>query len=69
MIRGKLSQGSELIRSIGHSGNVLEIEYMDGTVFQYSPVPFTVFKKVVRSKSPGATWLKIRDDFKFNKIP
>jgi hypothetical protein len=67
MTRGTLKY--DLIKSIGHADSVLEIEYTDGTVFQYSAVPFAVFKKVVRSKSPGATWLNLRDDFRFKRVP
>jgi KTSC domain len=68
MRRGVLSQGSTLIESIGHEGTTLEIKYMDGKIFQYFKVPFSVFKQIVRSKHPGKTWLAVRDKYKFEEV-
>jgi hypothetical protein len=65
MRRGALK--SDLIKTIGHSGDVLEIEYTDGTIFQYV-APLSVFRKIVQAKSPGATWLKIRPQYKFKQL-
>jgi KTSC domain len=68
MRRGILSQGSDLIRSIGHDASTLEVEYTDGTIFQHFGVPLSAFKRIVRAKHPGRAWLKLRDQYKFKKV-
>jgi hypothetical protein len=68
MRRGILSQGSDLIRSIGHEGTTLEVEYQDHEIFQYFGVPLSTFKAIIRAKRPGREWLKLRDQYKFKKI-
>jgi KTSC domain len=68
MRRGILSQGSDLIRSIGHEGTTLEVEYQDRTIFRYFGVPLSIFKAIVRAKHPGHEWLKLRDQYKFKKV-
>jgi KTSC domain-containing protein len=67
MRRGILSQGSDLIRSIGHEGTTLEVEYQDHTIFQYFGVPLSTFKAIVRAKHPGRAWLKLRDQYKIQE--
>jgi KTSC domain len=59
---------SELIRSIGHNLDTLEVEYVEGPVFQYAPVPFSVFKKLATAKHPGKLWLAMRDQFQAKRI-
>jgi hypothetical protein len=59
---------SELIRSIGHDKDILEVEYVDGPVFQYTAVPFSVFRKLATAKHPGKLWLGMRDQFKAKRI-
>jgi KTSC domain len=68
MKRGILSQGSDLILKTGHDDTTLEVEYTDGTIFQYFGVPLSVFKSIVRAKSPGQKLLAVRDQYKFKKI-
>jgi len=68
MKRGILSQGSDLIRSIGHEGTTLEVEYQDHKVFRYFEVPFSTFKAIVRAERPGRKLLQVRDKYKFKKI-
>jgi hypothetical protein len=50
---------SELIKTIGHSGNTLEVEYADGKIFQYMGVPLKVFASIVRAKHPGRKLLEV----------
>jgi KTSC domain-containing protein len=68
MRRGILAQGSDLIRSIGHEGTTLEVEYQDHKIFQYFGVPLPTFKAIVRSKSPGRVWLRLRDQYKHQEV-
>ena len=68
MRRGTLK--SKLIKSIGYDEKTIkmEIEYKaDGEVITYSGVPFSVFKAVVRAKSPGEYWMKVRDKYDWSK--
>ena len=68
MRRGTLKK-SELIKTIGWDNNVMEVEYRaDNTVFRYNNVPLSVFRAIVRSKSPGQYWLKIRDKFEHQEV-
>ncbi len=66
MRRGTIK--SDLIKTIGHSGNTLEVEYTDGKIFQYANVSLKVFASIVRSKHPGRTLLEVRDQHKFKEV-
>jgi hypothetical protein len=68
MRRGVLSQGSQLIKSIGWDNSVMEVEYSDGKVFAYCGVPFQVFKSIVRAHHPGQKLLAVRDKYKHTKV-
>jgi KTSC domain len=44
---------SSAIRSAGHDGGTLEIEFANGNLAWYLDVPAEVFRNLVRSPSPG----------------
>jgi len=45
---------STAIRSIGHAGDILEVEFANGVVHQYTGVPREVHDHLVTAKSVGA---------------
>jgi ribosomal protein L25 (general stress protein Ctc) len=65
---GILSQGSDLIRKIGHEGTTMRMLYADGKTFDYFSVPLKVFASIVRAKSPGQKLLAVRDNYKYSKV-
>jgi ribosomal protein L25 (general stress protein Ctc) len=65
---GILSQGSDLIRKIGHEDTTMRVLYTDGKTFDYFSVPLKVFASFVRAKSPGEKLLAVRDQYKFKQI-
>jgi ribosomal protein L25 (general stress protein Ctc) len=65
---GILSQGSDLIRKIGHEGTTMRVLYTDGATFDYFGVPFKVFASIVRAQSPGQKLLAVRGKCKFTEI-
>ena len=65
---GILSQGSDLIRKIGHEGTTMRVVYTDGKTFDYFSVPLKVFASIVRAQSPGQKLLAVRERYKFKKV-
>jgi hypothetical protein len=65
---GTLSQGSDLIRKIGHERSTMRVLYSDGATFDYFGVPLKVFASIVRAQSPGQKLLAVRDQYKFKKV-
>jgi hypothetical protein len=52
----RMTVASSLIRSIGHEINILEIEFHNGEVYQYSDVPPMVYNSMLNSKSQGVNF-------------
>lgn len=52
---------SSQIKSVGYNASsaVLEIEFSDGSVFQYQGVPLSVYELLMDSESAGSTFHKI----------
>lgn len=44
---------SSHIKSIGYNSGLLEIEFRDGSVYQYSQVPEPIYKSLMESESKG----------------
>lgn len=47
---------STVVRSVGHDSatNVLEVEWVDGSVYRYFAVPATVYADLINASSIGA---------------
>ena len=62
MKRTKVKSSS--IKSVGHSGNNLEVEFNSGDVYLYKGVPKSVADQLVKSDSVGAFFAKaVRNNY------
>lgn len=60
---------SSLIKSVGHSDDVLEVELASGAVYRYYGVSVDVAKALVESPSPGRYFqANIRDGYTHEKV-
>ena len=59
---------SDLIAKIGYQGNTMRVLYTDGATFDYFGVPLSTFKAIVRSKSPGHDWIRLRSQYKYQQV-
>ena len=60
---------SSNIKSIGHEGNKLHVEFASGTVYEYEGVSSKQYQDLAGAKSVGAHFAKVmRDDFKGRKL-
>jgi hypothetical protein len=60
---------SSTIKSIGHAGTILEVEFKSGTIYQYKGVQKPAAKKLMDAKSIGAEFGRsIRDNYPHIKI-
>lgn len=56
---------SSNIKSIGYDGEktLLEVEFNNGKVYQYHPVPYMLYKMVISAESIGRTFNeKVKSD-------
>jgi len=44
---------SSRVKSVGHQGHALEIEFNNGRIYQYSPVTQEAYLNMLRSESIG----------------
>lgn len=61
---------SEAVNSIGHQETVLEVEFSDGRVYRYFPVPESTYRDLINANSIGnfvAT--KIKPNFDVQNRP
>lgn len=51
----RIAVRSTAIRSVGYDARekVLELEFSDGTIYQFLPVPRSVFEELMRAGSKG----------------
>ena len=62
---------SSQIKSVGYhyAMNMMVIEFMDGSVYEYEDVPYDIYETLVAYKSPGTYFHKrIRDQFNTIKV-
>ena len=60
---------SQALRSVGHYGRTLEIEFNTGHVYRYHPVPLRVFSQLMDAPSKGQFFdYCIRDHYAFQKV-
>ena len=64
---------SELIAKLGYEGTTMRVLYTDGKLFDYFNVPLSTFRALVRAasskiKSAGASWLALRDQYKYKEV-
>lgn len=62
---------SSNLKSVGYdkSTNILEIEFHQGTVYQYFGVPESIFISLINSSSKGEFHSQfIKDNFNYSKI-
>jgi hypothetical protein len=59
---------SDLFTSIGWSEGNLQVRYReDGAIFTYFDVPVTTYVSLMKSKTPGSDWMKVRDKFDYRE--
>jgi hypothetical protein len=62
---------SSSIRSIGYdkSDQILEVEFLNGTVYRYSSVPESVYLDLMKAESHGRYFnQKVQKNFAFEKV-
>lgn len=62
---------SSNIRSIGYDGQTqtLEVEFLDGAVYQYYGVPENIYDQIMRAQSKGQFLnAYIRDQYAYSRI-
>ena len=61
---------SSTLKSMGYEGNVLEIEFKTGRVYQYKDVPFEVFQQLRIAPSIGKDFNEIivRGGFEYKRV-
>jgi KTSC domain len=60
---------SELISKLGYDDNTMRVIYAaDGAVFDYFGISLSTYKALLRSKSIGADWIDLRDQYKFKRV-
>ncbi len=60
---------SSTIRSVGHDGNTLEIEFKNGSVYHYPDVPAELFEELLAADSVGQFFgTRIRPAFAGTKV-
>ena len=66
MKRTKVKSSS--IKSVGHSGNSLEVEFNSGDVYVYKGVPKSVASELMKASSVGAFFAKaVRNNYTASK--
>ena len=69
MFREKVD--STCLKSIGYEGDILEVEFHGGNVYQYMSVPKSMYSDLISADSIGQFYRnKIRDNknYKYKKI-
>ena len=57
---------SSNLKSVGYEDNVLEIEFLDGGVYQYFDVPAALYEGLIQADSAGKYfWANIRGAFRY----
>lgn len=60
---------SSNLKSVGYEDNVLEIEFLDGGVYQYFDVPESIYDGLVQAESAGKYfWSNIRGAFRYARV-
>ncbi len=63
------SVSSSNLRSVGHDGSTLEVEFRNGSVYQYSGVPKSVSRALLSAGSKGGYFNDyIRDRYPTRRI-
>lgn len=59
---------SSNIKSVGHDGQVLEVEFKSGDVYEYANVPSEVYESFVGAESIGKFFFKeVKGKFDYTK--
>lgn len=58
------------VRSIGHHGDTLEVEFRNGAVYRYQGVPAEVHQELVGSESIGSAFARLikRGGYAFERL-
>lgn len=70
-MRHRVAVESKLLASVGHDpvSQVLEVEFCNGSVYEYYEVPDELFSALLTAESPGTFFLeRIRDGFKYRRM-
>lgn len=60
---------SSLIYSIGYHAGSLELEFLDGGLYEYWNIPFEIYHELTTAKSIGAYFIKnIKGQYPYYKI-
>lgn len=65
----RINVKSSNLKSVGFDSNVLEIEFLDGGVYQYFDVPTDVYHLLMNASSKGIFFDKfIKGHYKYIKV-
>lgn len=60
---------STLIYSVGYVDGILEVEFMDGGLYEYWDVPAGIFHELTVAKSAGVYFIRnIKNQYPYRKI-
>lgn len=62
------SVSSKRIRSVGWENNILEVEFLDGAVYQYFGVTHAEYVSFIGSSSLGSALSKLDKTHKYQKV-
>ena len=65
----RVNVGSSNIRSIGYENNVLEVEFLNNSIYQYYNVEIYHFDNLITKPHPGTYFSKfIKDKYLFIRV-
>lgn len=65
----RIAVQSSNIKSVGHEGNILEVEFKGGLVYQYTGVPKRVYEELLEAGSLGKYFQRfIRMSYPYRKV-
>ena len=59
---------SSRMRSVGWENETLEIEFNDGTVYQYHGVPYSAYLEFMNSPSLGSALHRLDKIYPYNRV-
>jgi hypothetical protein len=60
---------SSNLRSVGWEDSVLEIEFLDGSIYQYFDVPEAVYVGLIQAESAGRYfWANVRGAYRYARV-
>ena len=60
---------STMIQSMGWENGVLEVQFVDGSIFIYSKVPQDIYRRITKAQSVGKRFGSlVRNEYPFKQV-